>query len=144
MIFKESCDRFIDTFWTVPPAIFDAEAGMTGSAVDIAKFSLAALDRGEIVSPWLREKSYTPIKTLWGATSPYGLGWFTTEYKGERVMWHYGEWINMSSLIVKLPHRSITFVALGNTDALSSPYGLGAGRIETSAWARAFLDTFVI
>ncbi len=127
---------------TVPPSIFDAAAGMTGSAVDIARFSIA-LDRGEIVPDYLRERSYTPIKLLWGQTSPYGLGWFTTHYKGERVIWHYGEWIAMSTLIVKVPDRRLTFVALGNTDALSTPYGLGAGRIETSAWARAFLDSFV-
>lgn len=127
---------------TYPPAIFDAAAGMTGSAVDLATFSMA-LDRGVVVPPHLLELAYTPIKTTRGATSPYGLGWFTTTYKGERVIWHYGEWIAMSSLIVKVPARGLTFIALGNTDALSSPYGLGAGRIETSAWARAFLDAFV-
>ncbi|MCX7788969.1 MAG: hypothetical protein N2442_14865, partial [Spirochaetes bacterium] len=55
----------------------------------------------------------------------------------------YGEWIAMSTLIVKVPERGLTFVALGNTDALSTPYGLGAGRIETSAWARLFLDSVV-
>jgi len=35
-------------------------------------------------------------------------------------------------------------VVLANTDGLSSPYPLGAGKLETSPWARAFLDTFVI
>ncbi len=127
---------------TDPPAIFDAAAGMTGSAVDIARFSIA-LDQGAVVPSYLRDRSYIPIKLLWGKTSPYGLGWFTTIYKGERVIWHYGEWIAMSSLIVKVPDRKLTFVVLGNTDALSTPYGLGAGQIETSAWARAFLDSFV-
>jgi CubicO group peptidase (beta-lactamase class C family) len=127
---------------SAPPAVFDAAAGMTGSALDLAAFSIA-LDRGGVVSSSLRELSYTPVKSTSGATLPYGLGWFTTVYNGERVIWHYGEWTAISSLIVKVPGRGMTFVALANTDALSSPYGLGAGRIESSPWARAFLDAFV-
>ncbi|MDP9203803.1 MAG: hypothetical protein M3P26_18010 [Gemmatimonadota bacterium] len=31
-----------------------------------------------------------------------------------------------------------------NLDALSSAYPLGQGKLETSPWARIFLDTFVI
>lgn len=33
---------------------------------------------------------------------------------------------------------------LANTDGLSAPYPLAAGRLGTSPWARAFLETFVI
>jgi len=61
-----------------------------------------------------------------------------------RVVWHYGLWTANSSLIIKVPDRGLTFVVLANTDGLSSPYPLGNGRLDTSPWARAFLDTFVI
>ena len=67
-----------------------------------------------------------------------------TDYKGVRIIWHYGLWIANSSLIVKVPDRGLTFVVLANSDALSSPYPLGQGKLETSPWARIFLDTFVI
>ena len=46
--------------------------------------------------------------------------------------------------IIKVPERELTFVVLGNTDALSAPYPLGSGRLETSPRAREFLDAFVI
>ena len=58
-------------------------------------------------------------------------------------MWHYGLWTAISSLIIKVPSRGLTFVVLANTDALSSPYPLAAGRLDSSPWARAFLDAFV-
>ena len=64
-------------------------------------------------------------------------------YRGERVIWHYGLWIGNSSLIIKIPERRLTFVVLSNTDGLSAPYQLGAGKLESSPWARLFMDTFV-
>ncbi|MEO8452833.1 MAG: hypothetical protein ABI647_23795 [Gemmatimonadota bacterium] len=61
-----------------------------------------------------------------------------------RVIWHYGLWTANSSLIIKVPERELTFVVLANSDALSQPYQLGAGKLESSPWAREFLDAFVI
>jgi hypothetical protein len=58
-------------------------------------------------------------------------------------VWHYGLWTAISSLIIKVPSRNLTFVVLANTDELSSPYPLGAGKLDASPWARAFLDSFV-
>jgi hypothetical protein len=71
------------------------------------------------------------------------LGWFSTEYKGVRVIWHYGYWIANSSLVIKVPSRGLTYVVLSNSDQLSAPYPLGSGNLETSPWATAFLDAFV-
>lgn len=124
------------------PTIFSSAAGLTGSVLDLAAFSMA-LDRGEVISPAARDAAFAPTVSLAGDTLPYGLGWFSTKYKGERVVWHYGLWTATSSLIIKVPSRGLTFVVLANTDGLSSPYPLGAGRLEASPWARAFLDAFV-
>ncbi len=60
------------------------------------------------------------------------------------MIWHYGLWTANSSLIIKVPERDLTFVVLANTDELSGPYQLGEGRLDTSPWARAFLDAFVV
>jgi CubicO group peptidase (beta-lactamase class C family) len=102
-----------------------------------------ALDRGDVISASARDAAFAPTISLSGDTLPYGLGWFSTRYKGERIVWHYGFWTAISSLIIKVPSRGLTFVVLANTDALSSFYPLGAGRLDTSPWARAFLDAFV-
>ena len=128
---------------TAYPASFGAAAGLTSSALDYASFSMA-MDRDALLQPATKALAYTPVVSPSGETFPYALGWFSTIYKGVRVIWHYGLWTANSSLIVKVPDRGLTFVVLANSDALSSPYQLGAGKLETSPWARLFLDTFVI
>lgn len=103
-----------------------------------------AMDRNEFLNVATTALAYTPGRSADGSALPYALGWFATDYKGVRVVWHYGLWTSISSLILKIPSKNVTFVLLGNTDALSSPYPLGAGRLEASPWARLFLDTFII
>jgi CubicO group peptidase (beta-lactamase class C family) len=128
---------------TAYPTSFSAAAGLTASAIDVASFSMA-MDRDALIQPATKALAYTPVVSPSGQVFPYGLGWFSTDYKGVRIIWHYGLWVANSSLIVKVPSRGLTFVVLANTDRLSSPYPLGAGKLETSPWARLFLDTFVI
>ena len=128
---------------TAYPTHFSTAAGMTGSVRDLAAFSMA-LDRGAVLSTAMRQLAFAPVVTATGDTLPYGLGWFSTRYQGVRIVWHYGYWTANSSLIIKVPSLGLTFVVLANTDALSAGTQLGSGRIETSPWARAFLDTFVI
>jgi CubicO group peptidase (beta-lactamase class C family) len=124
------------------PRMFSTAAGLTGSALDLAAFSMA-LDRDDVITPAAKALAFSPTITAAGDTLPYGLGWFSTRYNGERVVWHYGLWTAISSLIIKVPSRGLTFVVLANSDALSSPYPLASGRLDSSPWARAFLDAFV-
>src|SRR5262249_12378271 len=71
---------------------------------------------------------------------PMGLGWFVQYYKGERVVWHFGNVPNAySSLILKLPARNMTFILLANSDGLSSPFDLAQGDVTRSLFASLFL-----
>jgi CubicO group peptidase (beta-lactamase class C family) len=128
---------------TAYPSFFGSAAGLTSSALDMAAFSMA-IDRNALIRAETKALAFAPTANPTGGTFPYGLGWFATDYKGVRVIWHYGLWIANSSLIVKVPDRNLTFVVLANSEALSAPYQLGDGRLDTSPWARAFLETFVI
>ena len=128
---------------TAYPSHFSTAAGLTASALEVLSFSMA-LDRDALLPPELKQLAFTPVTTSNGAATPYGLGWFSTEYKGVRVVWHYGLWTAISSLIIKVPDRELTFVVLANSEALSASYPLASGRLETSPWAREFLDAFVI
>lgn len=128
---------------TAYPTYFGAAAGLTSSALDIAAFSMA-MDRDALLRPETKALAFTPVANPAGGTFPYGLGWFATDYKGVRVIWHYGLWTANSSLIVKVPERGLTFVVLANADGLSSPYPLGGGLLDTSPWAREFLEAFVV
>jgi CubicO group peptidase (beta-lactamase class C family) len=125
------------------PTYFGSAAGLTASALDVAAFSMA-LDRDALLRPETKALAFAPAVTPRGDTLPHALGWFSTRYKGVRVVWHYGLWTAISSLIIKVPERGLTFVVLGNTDALSQPYRLGVGDLNSSPWAREFLETFVI
>ena len=122
---------------------FSTAAGLTASSADYAAFSMA-MDRDAFLRPATKTLAYTPVVTPSGDTLPYGLGWFAKDYKGVRVVWHYGYWTASSSLVIKVPSQGLTFVLLANTDGLSAPYPLGAGTLEASPWAREFLETFVI
>lgn len=125
------------------PSLFSPAAGLTSSALDVATFSMA-MDRDAFLRPATKALAYTPVTSQTSEVFPYGLGWFSTVYSGVRVIWHYGLWTANSSIIIKVPDRGLTFVVLANTDGLSSPYPLASGRLDSSPWAREFLDTFVI
>lgn len=128
---------------TTYPSNFSTAAGLTASVLDMAAFSIA-LDNATLLRQELLDLAFTPTVTTTGATTPYGLGWFSTDYRGQRVIWHYGLWTAISSLIIKVPSKGLAFIVLANSDGLSAAYPLGAGRLETSPWARAFLDAFVL
>ena len=132
--------RFVPTAYETS---FSSAAGMTASARDYAAFSMA-MDRDAFLKPATRTLAYTAVVGPSGAIFPYGLGWFVTDYRGVRVIWHYGYWTASSTLIIKVPSQGLTFVLFANTDGLSAPYPLGAGRLEASPWAREFLETFAI
>jgi len=122
---------------------FSTAAGMTASARDYAAFSMA-MDRDAFVKPATKALAFTPNVSPSGETFPYGLGWFATDYKGVRVIWHYGYWTASSTLVIKVPSLALTFVLFANTDGLSAPYPLASGRLDSSPWAREFLETFAI
>jgi len=44
---------------------------------------------------------------------------------------------------VKVPNRRLTLILLANSDALTAPFGLEAGDVTTSIFARTFLQAFL-
>ena len=133
-------NRFVPTPYQTS---FSSAAGLTSSAQDYAAFSMA-MDRDAFLRPATKAQAYTAAVGRNGEVFPYGLGWFVSDYKGVRVIWHYGYWTASSTLVIKVPAQGLTFVLLANTDGLSAPYPLGAGRLEASPWAREFLEAFAI
>jgi CubicO group peptidase (beta-lactamase class C family) len=80
-----------------------------------------------------------------GEVLPYGLGWFIHWENDVKIIWHYGYWTAISSLIVKVPEKGLTFVLLANNDMLSrASYGIGIdSNITRSVPAEEFLNGFV-
>ena len=79
-----------------------------------------------------------------GPRLPHGLGWFVQTFRGEPIVWQFGvEPDAYSALYVKVPNRQLTFILFANSDALVAPYGLEAGDVTASLYARLFLLLFV-
>lgn len=116
-----------------------ASAGFISTVRDLLVYSMA-LDDATLLDDASRALAFTPVQTTGGGTSPYGLGWFSTMNRGTRVVWHYGYWIGNSSLIVRVPAQRATLVLLANSDGLCRRFSLGAGELESSPFAAAFLD----
>src|SRR5262249_46888186 len=124
------------------PSHFSTAAGLISSVMDMAKYDIA-MDHNRFLSKETQELAFTPTLSTRGQPLPYGLGWFTQDYQGVRLIWHYGYWTCNSSLILKVPSRNITFIAMANTDNLSRPTDLGAGDVLSSPVGLAFLKTFI-
>lgn len=117
-------------------------AGLMASVLDMAKYDIA-VDQHRFLTKETQQLAFTPFTSTKGEALPYGLGWFTQDYKGTRLIWHYGYWTGNSSLILKVPERNLTFIVMANTDNLSRPTDLGAGDVLSSPVGLAFLKTFI-
>ena len=124
------------------PQGFSTSAGLISTVLDMAKYDIA-IDQNKFLTKETQQLAFTPAVSTKGESLPYGLGWFTTSYKGTRMLWHYGYWTGNSSFILKVPEKNITFIVMANSDNLSRPTDLGAGNALSSPLGMAFLKTFI-
>jgi CubicO group peptidase (beta-lactamase class C family) len=124
------------------PGIFCAAAGLVSSVRDVAAFSIA-LSQDRLLRPETKDTMLTRTVSNVGITLPYALGWYVQYYKGLKLEWHSGQWTAQSSLLLRVPERGLTFVAVANTQMLTDPYPVGDGDVMQSAFARMFVDAFV-
>lgn len=125
------------------PDYFGVSAGLISSVVDVAKYSIA-IDNNMFLREATKSVVFSPTISVNGQTLPYGLGWFVQNYRGVKLVWHYGYWTANSSLIIKVPERELAFIILANTDMLSRAFPMiGNGDISVSVVALEFLNAFV-
>jgi CubicO group peptidase (beta-lactamase class C family) len=134
---SEGRGRFTRT--ELPPAGISAATGLVSTVRDLARFD-AALDSNLLLLDETRALAWSPVIAPNGATLPTGLGWFVQNYRGERLVWQFGEIPNAySSLVLKIPGRRLTFILLANSDGLNSPFQLETGDVTRSLFATLFL-----
>ena len=124
------------------PDYFGSSAGLVASVSDYAKY-IAALEENRFLRPQTQALAFTPTKSNSGRDLPYGLGWFVETVGETKLLWHYGHWDSVSSLVLMVPKKDLTFLAFANSDALSRGFRLGRGRITKSPAALIFLRAFV-
>lgn len=125
-------------------AYFGSAAGLVSNVIDMSNFSIA-LDNDLLLTSESKELMYTPTISNTGEELPYGLGWFVDNNEEVDIIWHYGYWDAVSSLILKIPEKELSFVILANSDRLSSA-SPGIGRdedVNRSIVAQEFLNAFV-
>jgi CubicO group peptidase (beta-lactamase class C family) len=126
-----------------PPKDINASAGLVSTVRDLASYD-TGLDQHLLLAEETQEAAWTPAVSRGGGTLPHGLGWFVQQYRGERVVWHFGDWPgSFSSLIVKVPGRNLTLILLANSDGLSEPFPLASGDVTASTFAALFLRLFL-
>ena len=114
-------------------------SGVMSSVEDLARYA-SALEGDCLLGERRKQWMWMPM----GAALPYALGWYSQSYRGQRVVWHYGQLNGYgSSLIVKLPELRANLVVLSNSSLLSDAYHLESGDITLSPLGRSFLAALV-
>lgn len=126
-----------------PPMGLHSSSGLHSTVLDLVAYS-AALDDGRLLRPETRERAFSPTISTRGGALPYGLGWFTQQVAGQRVVWHGAWWPRaFSGMLVKVPEKRLTLAVLANSDALSAPQ-MGVSNALLFPIANAFLRVFAV
>lgn len=116
--------------------------GILSTIGDMARYA-AAYDRQRLILAASYNKITTPVCLDDGSLSPYGIGWFTEEFAGKKIHWHYGHADSYAALFVRVPETGYTFIFLSNSNAPSEALRLGAGHIWQSPFVTTFLKHFI-
>jgi len=126
-----------------PPRDFWASAGLLSTVRDLAKYDMA-VDRGRLLKAETLARAWTPFLSNAGQPLAHGLGWYVTDYRGTRLVWHFGHWgTGFSAIYLKVPARRLTFVALANSEALADHQFQVGEDITNNLFACSFLNAFV-
>ena len=126
-----------------PPRDFWASAGLLSTVRDMAKYDIA-VDRHLLLKPETLARAWTPSVSNAGATFPVGLGWWITDYRGQRLVYHYGHWgTGFSALYLKVPAQRLTLIALANSEALADHHYQVSEDVTNDIVACDFLNTFL-
>lgn len=120
---------------------FSSSAGLVASVSDYARY-VVALKENRFLRAETQAIAFTPTRSTKGRILPYGLGWFVDTIEGTKLIWHYGYWDSVSTLVLMVPEQDLTFLAFANSDALSRGFGLGRGQIVRSPAGSIFLEAF--
>jgi D-alanyl-D-alanine carboxypeptidase len=114
-----------------------SEGGIISTAADLAKYE-AALDTEKILKQSSLEQMWTPSKLNDGrlaiigdngAGKPnyYGLGWFISEHRGHKIIFHPGDKPGFSSTFTRFVDERLTVLLLCNNSSDSPAFAMSLG-----------------
>ena len=67
-------------------------------------------------------------------------GWFVTDYRGTRLIWHFGHWgTGFSAMYLKIPAHRLTLILLANSEALADHHYQVGEDITHNVFACSFI-----
>src|ERR1044072_7706611 len=117
---------------------------LQSTVLDLAKFD-TAIDHHVFLKKETQEKAWTNFVSNSGQRLPHGLGWFVTDYRGIKLIWHYGHWgTGFSAIYLKVPEKNLSLIMLANSEALADhQFQVDQGDITNNVFACNFLRSFV-
>jgi len=89
------------------------DGGIYSSITDLSKWD-QALYTDELVSATTRQLAFTGAIQTDRAGTEYGFGWFISQHRGLREVWHYGETAGFTTRISRFPEKQFTVLILTN------------------------------
>jgi CubicO group peptidase (beta-lactamase class C family) len=126
-----------------PPRDFWASAGLLSTVRDLAKYD-AAVDRHAFLGEAMQNRAWTSFLSNADEPLAHGLGWYVTDYRSTRLVWHYGHWgTGFSAIYLKIPARRLTLIMLTNSEALADHHFQVGQDITHNVFACTFVNVFV-
>jgi len=111
--YSASAEGFTKTDQSLTSSVL-GDGGIYSSVSDLFKWD-QALYGSELVSAKWMKLAFTPDKLPTDfRDSHYGFGWYISNYRGLREIWHYGESRGFTTRIFRFPERRFSLVILTN------------------------------
>ncbi|HEX5220477.1 MAG TPA: serine hydrolase domain-containing protein [Verrucomicrobiae bacterium] len=89
------------------------DGGVYSSVTDLAKWD-QALYKSKLVSEPMLRVAFSPLTPTDRPGRSYGFGWYITEYRGMKEIYHSGETIGFRTRIIRYPEKNFTIIILAN------------------------------
>lgn len=158
-----SAARTVPLYLRKTDATMHAAGGMLSTAPDLAKFLIAQLTDGKqdgkqrlpaaVIRASQQQQATTDGKYLDFPRDGYAWGWYTGDYKGRRMLHHFGGFAGFHAHLSFMPEANIGLVVLNNEDMLGArltnliadyAYGLALGEPGIAAKADARFAQLVV
>ncbi len=104
---------FIKTDQSLTSSVL-GDGGVYSSVNDLCQWD-QALYTTRLVSKKTLTQAFTPGKsTLHEKDLRYGFGWFLSDYRGLKKIWHYGSTVGFSTRLERFPEKKFTVIILAN------------------------------
>lgn len=89
------------------------DGGIYSSVTELAKWD-QALYKSKLISEPMLQLAFTPQTPTDKPGRSYGFGWYLTEYRGLKEIYHSGETIGFRTRLVRYPEKKFTVIILAN------------------------------